>query len=211
MQDFIFDDWFDAPKRVRRAPEVSAALEYADSCGIRDHAFFQVARSDPAALKVWVCQELVVTGPFSQALLRLAAQISNVHLRSMVMVVINGEHGRLKGMEASNAHPWLLNQLRISMNLRREEVQPVAETLEFLATLDKETESILAGLAATGIGNERLILGEYGEIKKCFEECWPQSDYSRFLDANIGEDLRHSEMLCDVASSIIEQHGRAED
>lgn len=203
MENFRYDDWFEPAGYTVRVPKVSAALAYADECGIAGHDFFKVASESPAALKMWVSQELIVTGPFSQALLRLAALIFNVHLRARVMIVINGEHGRVKEQSAPNSHPWLLNQLRVSMNIAKDEVHPLPETLDFLAALDDEVISPLAGLAATGIGNERLILPEYAAVKSCFNACQPNCDYARFLDANIGEDMSHSEILADVASSLI--------
>jgi hypothetical protein len=97
------------------------------------------------------------------------------------------------------------------MGMAKEEVQPLPETLEFLRLLEGEVKSVIRGLAATGIGNERLILAEYTSVKSCFAACWPSSDYSRFLDANIGEDLRHSEILADVASILIAQGANGEE
>jgi hypothetical protein len=202
---YPFDDWFEPPVSKDQHPAVVDALKYADESGIEDHEFFRIAASSSTALRIWVSQELVVTGPFSQALLRLAALLPNVHLRAMMMIVINGEHGRVVKQRAPGSHPWLLNQLRQSMGIEKADVQPLAETVEFLDALDEEVKSPISGLAATGIGNERLILPEYTAVKNCFAACWPNSEYVRFLDANIGEDMRHSEILADVAAALIAQ------
>jgi len=210
VSTYSFDDWFEAPGHEERHPVVSAALNYADESGIEKHAFFSFAARSPEALRIWVSQELIVTGPFSQALLRLSALEKNVHLRAMMMIVINGEHGRVIKQKAPGSHPWLLNQLRLSMGMAKNEVQPVEETLEFLDLLNQEVESSIRGLAATGIGNERLILPEYSAVKSCFATCWPSTNYAKFLDANIGEDMRHSELLADVASVLI-RHGADAD
>lgn len=210
MSNYIFDDWFEPPQPSERHPSVADALKYADESGIEDHHFFQVAQGSPQALRAWVGQELVVTGPFSQALLRLAALLPNVHLRAMMMIVIDGEHGRVTKLTAPGSHPWLLNRLRKSMNIDKADVEPLQETVEFLDFLDQEVRSPITGLAATGIGNERLILPEYSAVKASFAACWPNSEYARFLDANIGEDLRHSEILADVANVLINQGADAQ-
>ncbi|MFD3473033.1 hypothetical protein ACFWWM_43340 [Streptomyces sp. NPDC058682] len=205
MIDYPFDEWFESSPLGERHPAVQRAMDYADGIGLEEHRFFEIAASSPVALRAWVTQELIVTGPFSQALLRLAALVPNVHMRAMVMVVIGGEHGRVVGGRAPGSHPWLLNELRKSMGIEKKEVQPLSETVEFIGVLDREVGSVIGGLAAAGIGNERLILGEYSAVKLCFEACWPNSKYARFLDANITEDFQHSDLLADVASILIEQ------
>src|SRR5207245_1650604 len=79
---YLYDEWFAVPALVPRHPSVVAALRYATECRIQAHEFFQFAGRSPAALVMWVSQELVVTGRFSQAALRLASSLENVHLRA---------------------------------------------------------------------------------------------------------------------------------
>ncbi len=202
-EPYRYDDWFRPVPIEKRHQAVTDALAYADACNISDHAFFDIAESRSDALRLWVSQELVVTGPFSQELLRLASLMPNVQMRAMVMVVINGEHGRVSKGCAKRSHPWLLDQLRSSMEMRPDDVRPLPETVDFLAQLHTDVANTLTGLAATGIGNERLILSEYTAIKKSFANCWSGAEYEPFLNANICEDMAHSEILSDVASSLI--------
>lgn len=210
IEPYRYDDWFRPVSIGERPDAVKEALAYADGCGISSHEFFQIATSSPAALRLWVSQELVVTGPFSQELLRLASHLPNVHTRAMLMVVINGEHGRVTRGCARRSHPWLLDQLRASMQMQQNAIWPCEETQEFLERLHADIETPLTGLAAAGVGNERLILSEYTAIKASFSNGWKSADYEPFLNANIGEDLMHSEILSDVAASLIANDEDAE-
>jgi pyrroloquinoline quinone (PQQ) biosynthesis protein C len=199
-----YDVWFAPPRNVTRHPAVSEALRYASDRRIDSHPFFRKASKSKQALELWVSQELIVTGAFSQILLRVCAMIENVHVRTMVMEVVDGEHGPLRAGMAGASHPWLLHQLGESIGLAPASVQILAETEEFLAALETKAREPLTGVAAVGVGNERLILPEYAAVKRCFDACWPGSEYRAFLDANINDDLRHSELLADVGTIMID-------
>ena len=195
--------WFKPVVDLPWPDAVRRALQFADECGIAQHRFFEVAAKSPDALRIWVSQELAVTGPFSLELLHLATTLPNVHLRSMLMEVVMGEHSKVVNGCASRSHPWLLNRLRESIGLRWADVHVLPETELFLARLQSWRGHPLAALAALGVGNERLILSEYGAVKSCFDACWRDSDYRSFLDANIHEDLRHSELLAAIGAALI--------
>ena len=101
------------------------------------------------------------------------------------------------------SHPWLLHRLRESMGIEAQAIRPLDETNEFLDVLFEECKTPLTGVAALGMGNERLLLPEYVALRKSFEQCWPDCDYSGFLEANLTADAEHARMLGIVASAMI--------
>lgn len=209
-ESWEYEEWFALPNVSACHPAVKEAESYLVDRHIENHPFFIYAASSRAALKAWVSQEVVVTGFFSQALLKVASAIRNVHLRSMVVEVIDGEHGCVEGNAAKRSHPWLLHRLRESLAMNSHNIRPLEETQEFLDLLFKECEDPLKGVGALGMGNERLLLPEYGALRKAFERCWPECEYEGFLDANLRADAEHARMLGVVASALIEGGGNAE-
>jgi hypothetical protein len=200
---YDYADWFMPPRDHEQHPTVTAAMAYADDSAVESHDFWRLADESRDVLSAWVTQELVVTGAFAQCVLRLGSTINNVHLRAMFMVVAEGEHGRVREGVATRSHPWLLHRLADSMAIRPHDVQPLDETIDFLEYLTDAVSDPIVGLAVIGVGNERLILPEYGAAKQSFAKCWPDSKYLDFLDANIHEDVHHSQLLADVASALI--------
>lgn len=193
------------PAAVALVPPVFAeANALLDEAQIERHPFFAFAREQRRALRIWVGQEAVVTGPFSQLLLLVAAQMENVHVRAAFMAVIDGEHGPLRDGVAFRAHPWLLHGLCESMMLSIEERTPLPPTREFLRVLAGATGNATYALGLFGVGNERMLIPEYGAIQACFDNCYADADYARFLRANIMEDAEHSRIIEAVALSLVE-------
>ncbi|MDT7712388.1 MAG: hypothetical protein QOG46_1077 [Pseudonocardiales bacterium] len=202
------EEWF-APTP---STEPHAVLELADrlvvDCPIGRHPFFQHAARSGQALRIWVAQELAVTGPFSQLLLALAAEIPNVHIRAMVVEVAYGEHGEPGASIASGSHPWLLEKLRRSMNIPLNELHILPETHVFLTELrDICAMSPLAALGALGIGSEKLLIPEYTAVKMAFEAGSPDCEYETFLDANINDDTWHAVLMSQAAAALINLGG----
>lgn len=198
--------WFEphAPAPETWHPAVADAEEYILHTAIEQHPFFSHAAHDPAALAAWVTQELVVTGPFAQYMLIVGAGIENVHTRARLMKVVGGEHLGYRNGVATRAHPWLLNSLRESMGIPPSAVIPFEETEQFLAELYSDCCSdTLSGVAAIGVGNERLLIPEYTAVRAAFATGYPTADYATFLDANINEDREHAALMNEVAAILI--------
>lgn len=203
---WIFEEWFSIPVTEAPHPVVRQAENYLLDKHIERHEFFEYAAHSPQALREWVTQEIIVTGPFSQLLLQVSAIIKNVHVRSMVVEVASEEHGgTISKTIAEESHPWLLREMMDSMNIPSESIQPYPETDEFLDILRQECYDPLRGIAALGVGNERLLIPEYGAVKNAFAQGWPTCKYQAFLDANIEADKRHSELMSEAAVALIAQ------
>ncbi len=170
---------------------------------LEKHEFFARAHQSTAALRLWVSQELVMTNAFSQIVLRAASQIENVHARAILAEIAYGEHGRARKGFAKRAHPWLLDQLRESVGLLKEEIRPLAPTVGFIGRLVDRICDPLEAVAFIGIGNERLIAPEYEGIRSCFENLLPKADFEPFLRANIDEDITHSRLCYELAGFLI--------
>src|SRR5258708_32609125 len=135
---WTYEHWFHEPKVAEDYGLVAAAEAYIAARALDQHPYFHLAAQSVDALKLWVTQELIMTGPFSQIVLRAPSVFENVHLRPMIMEVARGEHGPVRGHLAPTAHPWLLHRLRDSMGIPEEEVWPFEETQEFLEGLREE-------------------------------------------------------------------------
>jgi Iron-containing redox enzyme len=204
QHQWYYDEWFKVPRTTPVHEVIVEAGKFVDDSRIEEHPYFTFVSSSKDALRVWVSQELVVTNPFSQLLLRFGASIRNVHIRTMVMDVAHGEHGRIRNGVAKLAHPWLLHQLGCSVGLDPDEVGPLPETRTFLARIEEAcAKSDLSAAGALGMGSEKLLVPEYGAIKKAFEAAWPDCEFSTFLDANIDEDAYHTDVMINVAASLI--------
>jgi hypothetical protein len=203
LSDWRYEDWFLPAPEAGLHPVVSDVESYVESRHLDSHPFFELARHSEPALRLWVCQELVMTNAFSQIVLFAASALVNVHLRAALTEVGFGEHGTVRGGVAKRAHPWLLNQLRESMGIPMSDVIPAPATVAFIERLALAATEPLSAVAAIGVGNERLIIPEYTAIKHCFESCVPHVNYRPFLDANLNEDIGHSELCYQLASALI--------
>ena len=203
LDEWEYGTWFMPPPTTELHSAVDDVERYIQSRQLEDHPFFKAAYESEKALRLWVCQELIITNAFSQIVLFSAATLVNVHLRSMLTDVAFGEHGIVRNRIAQRAHPWLLNQLRESMDIAMDEVRPAPATLALIKRLAESTNHPLKAVAWIGVGNERLIIPEYSAIKLCFEHCLPKVNYREFLDANLNEDMGHSRLCYEVASALI--------
>jgi hypothetical protein len=210
---WISDEWFLAPDVNPAHPVLDAARSYVEHAGIEKHEFFRLAARSPEALKAWASQELVVTGPFAQYLLLIAASIPNVHLRSIVVRVLRDEHGGLtKQLLASRSHPWLLHRLAISIGVDPASVRPFEETCWFLDELKRECgRSTIRGLAAIGMGSEALLVPEYSAVRAAFAKAMPEASFAPFLDANLRADTDHTRLLEVVSGNLIATDSDAND
>jgi hypothetical protein len=205
-------EWFGTRAAGQRHPVLDKALSAAEDSRIDKHPFFVRASRSTAALRLWITQEMHVTGPFSQLLLQVAASIRNVHIRAMVVDVAYGEHGRMNGVVAEQAHPWLLDKLRRRAGIPTDDVVELPETAAFLEELHRECSgSPTRAVGALGVGNERLVVWEYSAVKKAFMNAWPGVGAEEFLDANIEEDSRHSALMLDAADGLINSSHDADE
>ncbi|WP_155372680.1 iron-containing redox enzyme family protein [Catellatospora vulcania] len=203
LENWVYSEFFDVPTDVELDPAVEELETYIDEIRLQEHPFFSSAMADVEALRLWVSQELVMTNAFSQIVLSAASAIQNVHLRAVLAEVAYGEHGALKGSKAAKSHPWLLNQLRDSLNISPEEVRPMPPTVRFVERLVHFLDDPLTAVAAIGVGNERLIIPEYTAVRKCFSNLLPNAVFQPFLDANTTEDIVHSRLCYEAASRMI--------
>jgi len=89
------------------------------------------------------------------------------------------------------------------VGLELQNIAPLPCTSQFLNVLSAASGNLLAALGALGVGNERMLIPEYTAVKDCFAATWPEAKYSGFLDANIHEDVAHTEIIERVASRLI--------
>lgn len=201
-------DWYFSHSFAPLSPgpfgeQIRALGSIADQSGIERHPFFLYAANHRKALEAWAAQEAVTTNPFSQLLLICCAHIQNVHGRAAFMPVIAGEHHKLNQGKADRSHPWLLKALCESLGIATEKIKPAQCTINFLAMLAKSVADPWFGLAALGVGNERMLIPEYTAVKKAFVSMAPDATYADFLDANITEDVSHNAILQEIAASLI--------
>jgi hypothetical protein len=192
-------------------PVLAQAEDYLLSRKVGEHDFFSIAADSRSALILWVSQELVVTNRFSMYMMKLGSQIANVHIRAALSTVLGGEHMGYRDGLAQRSHPWYLHQLRNSLGLEPDLVEPLPETRMFLGLLDCECGTPLRGVAAIGVGNERFLVEEYGAVRRCFEQAAADSQYAEFLDANIEEDTAHANLMNEAAQGLINQGGDPAD
>jgi len=203
LESWHYDSWFMPPPQVPLHPVVEEIEAYIDEVALQRHPFFDKARQSPDALILWVSQELVMTNAFSQIVLNAASRIVNVHLRAIFAEVAFGEHGVVRHGMAKRAHPWLLEQLRSTLSIPKDHVVPRKMTVDFIDRLVVASRTPAGAAAAIGVGNERLIIPEYSAIKECFAALMPTVAYQPFLDANLTEDISHSRLCYELASSLI--------
>ena len=124
----------------------------------------------------------------------------------MMLEVASAEHGAVNEAGiAVDSHPWLLQQLCVSLELDICQIKVAPETEAYLTTLDSLCRSSpIEGIGALGPGNEFLLLQEYRALADSFEAALPESQYSTFFNANLTQDERHHEVLAMVATGLIE-------
>lgn len=194
------------------APFVKEAEKIERAAEIERHPFFAHALENPSALVLWASQEAVVTTPFSQALFATMAHIDNVHVRAVLMPVVVGEHGAFEVDRclASRSHPWLIWRLCKSLEIPEDGIKATAAVSKFVEVLFSAVANPMRSLGLLGVGNELLLLAEYGAIYKCFEKHFPNAHYADFLKSNITEDEGHT-MLIERAATALHHMGHSAD
>ena len=172
------------------------------SARIEDHPFFATAKNSRDAMVLWTSQEAIVTNPFSQILFQLIGNVKNVHVRSILIPVVGGEHSKVREGTASKSHPWLIWKLCRSLNIEAKDIKPTQAIKDFIKVLADSAENPMYGLGVLGIGNELMLLAEYTAVESCFDVACPDADYKDFLHANIEEDEVHSRLIGDAAASL---------
>jgi hypothetical protein len=195
-------DYFTPPKLDFERDFIFAAETIQKAAGIENHPFFTFAKKEKRALTIWAAQEAVVTNPFSQILFHVIGSIKNVHIRSILLPVVEGEHSRLRNGIAEHSHPWLIWRLCNSMGIGESDIQPTGAVIEFIQTLEDLTGGLMCALGALGIGNERMLLDEYSAVYNCFEVAYPEAAYRDFLRANIDEDSGHTKLIETAAAAL---------
>ena len=165
----------------------SARLIVKDS-SIANHPFFGFTRTHRAALVEWAKQECVVTNHFSFALLSLLAKIKNVHLRSLLIPIVVGEHSPVRDGYAYHSHPHLLSKLVIDLGVSTNEISPLPFTEHFIDILFCANESVAYSIGVLGVGNEALLVPEYGAVEEAFSPHFHSAIYRPFLRANVEEE-----------------------
>lgn len=202
VHDWDYDTRFLPPKTPELHPVIREAAALADTCGIESHPFFLFAGASPAALRMWVGQEVFVSGIFAQLLSLTASCLANVHQRAMLNLVVYGEHGNVRNGFAACSHPWLLHELTQSIGISSSELLIAPATRRFLSSLGKTMTSPMAALGCLGVGNERLLVPEYTAVRAAFSRAMPDAPYERFLRANIDEDTEHAALIACIASGL---------
>jgi hypothetical protein len=201
-QNVVVRDYFEPlPENPDRSfVEEAGAIER--RAKIENHRFFDIAKNSRQAMVLWASQEAIVTNPFSQILFRLISNIKNVHVRSILLPVVHGEHSTVRKGTADKSHPWLIWRLCRSLGISEKEIKPTKAIIEFIKVLELSAENPMRGLGVLGIGNELMLLAEYRAVEKCFDSACPDADYRDFLHANIGEDEVHSKLIGDAAAAM---------
>jgi hypothetical protein len=204
-EKWVFADYFDpahVPLSVEDNRMVRAAHAYLASARIGDHPFFLSARGNPAALAVWSSQECVITNHFSQTLFALIAMVGNVHVRSILLPVVAGEHSPIKNGLAVGSHPHLLAKLLEDIGIKSGNVKPLPFTVHFAEALTNSLQSTIFGLGFLGIGNEAMLIPEYTAVEGLFSLLYSRDLYRPFLRANIEEDRTHASIMESVAIAL---------
>lgn len=199
---FPADRYFEPIVHAPVASFVGEAEAIERQARIEDHPFFKYAEGRPNVLILWASQEAVVTNPFSQILFRVIAKIPNVHVRSLLMPVVYGEHSPVRGGIANNSHPWLIWNLCRSIGIGNSTIRVTQAVVSFINALEEAEVDPMRALGALGVGNEQMLLAEYRAIEACFDSTLATADYKNFLQANIGEDEAHTRLIAEAATAL---------
>ena len=196
-------EYFEQLKENPDRSFVDIAAKIERDARIEDHLFFSVAKNRRDAMVLWASQEVIVTNPFSQILFQLIGNVRNVHIRSILIPIVGGEHSKVKQGTATKSHPWLIWKLCRSMGIQSADIKPTKAIVDFIEVLATSVENPMYGLGVLGIGNELMLLAEYKAVESCFDLAFPEAEYKDFLHANIGEDEVHSRLIGDAAAALV--------
>jgi len=195
-------DYFGPIQEVGTAPFVAEAAAIERDAAIEKHPFFPFAQTHRDAVVFWASQEAVVTNPFSQTLFRVLANIKNVHIRSVLMPVVEGEHDTVQSGIARRSHPWLLWELCLAIGIDPHKIRISEAVRQFIAVLNESANNPMRALGVLGIGNEMMLVEEYAAIRTCFDAHFPNKIHNDFLQANISEDVSHTRIIGHAATAL---------
>jgi Iron-containing redox enzyme len=201
-QHVVMRDYFEPVLGNLDRAFVKTAEAIERNAKIEDHPFFTVAKQNRKALVLWASQEALVTNPFSQVLFRVISNIKNVHVRSILLPVVHGEHSAVRNGTAEKSHPWLIWRLCRSLGISEVRIEPTKALIEFVQVLERAADDPMRALGVLGIGNELMLLAEYRAVEVCFDAACPDADYRDFLHANIGEDEVHTALIGTAAAAL---------
>ena len=196
------EEYFERGTENPDASFVRTAESFERSARIENHPFFETAKHERKALVLWASQEAIVTNPFSQILFHVLGNIKNVHIRSMLLPVVHGEHSAVRNGVADRSHPWLIWRLCRSLGLSERDIKPTKAIVGFLRVLESAVADPMRALGILGIGNELMLLAEYRAVEACFDSACPEADYRDFFEANIGEDETHTKLIGAAAAAM---------
>lgn len=199
------------PRLVDTPTEIREAIAYQEDARVDEHPFFDYATSSAPALTLWAEQEYFTSATFSQVLALWVSTIDNFHIRTMVMPVLTGEHYVDVSDAARRCHPNLARNLCLSLGLDISSSTAIEPTLNFIDAMQASALSPLFGAGFLGVGNERMLVPEYGAVKACFVQCLPNADFRPFLDANIEDDKWHHALIERAATAMVSQGFNAAD
>ncbi len=202
FKNLKMSEYFEPLKENPDRSFVEVASKIERDAKIENHPFFATAKNSRDAMILWTSQEAIVTNPFSQILFQLMSNVKNVHVRSILIPVVGGEHSKVKAGTATKSHPWLIWKLCRSLNIEAKDIKPTHAIIDFIKVLSDAAENPMYGLGVLGIGNELMLLAEYRAVESCFDVACPEADYRDFLHANIEEDEAHSRLIGDAAASL---------
>ena len=200
LDGWRFDEYFAEMRVPSKTPDfILQARGMVRSCGIENHVFFDFCKENKGALIEWTKQECIITNHFSLSLFSLLGLIRNVHLRSMLIPVLAGEHSPLKDGIAYGSHPNLLARLIDDLGIDTDSLNAENFTVEFVDLLFSENYPICYRFGVLGVGNEALLVPEYKAVSLAFDHHYPRGVHRPFLTANIEEDRIHSKVMEDAA------------
>jgi hypothetical protein len=201
-QPLVIDDYFGPLETNADRAFVDIAEAIGWNAKVEEHPFFDLAKQRRQALVLWASQEAIVTNPFSQVLFRVLSNIKNVHIRSILLPVVLGEHSAIRNGIAENSHPWLIWRLCRSLGISDQDLKPTKAVIDFIGVLESVMDHPMRALGILGVGNELMLLSEYRAIEACFDAVCPEADYRGFLHANISEDAIHTKLIGAAAAAL---------
>jgi hypothetical protein len=207
LSEWTYRAYLEQPDFDLNVPEIEKAVQYQDNVAISEHPFFRIAAHYPPALKTWAEQEMITSSCFSQVITEWMATIDNCHIRTKVLPVFAGEHGNMYGNIASQSHPYLAEQLCRSLNSDLDSIVVLEPTRQFIADMEDSAASQLGGAGFLGIGNERMLLEEYGAVRAAYSRACPTAHYREFLEANIFDDAVHHRIIAQAAAAMVSLGG----
>lgn len=186
-------------------PDILRTVDICSTARIGEHPFFDLCRINERALRLWVSQEFWISSLFSQALALWLSSIHNAHVRAMASDVYTGEHHEVSaGGVANRAHPVLAAKMCRDLGIDLRKTRPLVMACDFNESLAMAACRTMYGGGFLGIGNELMLLDEYGSIMDAMKGSAPNiaAIPRDFLEENIHDDKFHHVELQQAASLL---------